>query len=261
MASVGAGLSGWASAPAGATGILPPANPPANIAPSSGDWLASIDSAAADEGVGPMPLAESELAALPEPEQVFAVLNYERIDRGLPPIEYMTTQLNFLALAGAEAGTDPNSPTHGDRWRARHLWRRRVGRRHVIRAPDRLLLDVRGRLRRRVDVQRHLQPGHAGRLLGPPRHHLARVRQLPERPAGVVHGRRLLLDRLSGRVVLRPHGELVRGADRRHPDVGPGGGRSRLTHTGGRHRADGRRQRLLGGRGQRDGGCLRRRTE
>ena len=58
-----------------------------------------------------MPLAESELAALPEPEQVFAVLNYERMDRGLPPIEYMTTQLNFLALAGAQAGTDPNSPT------------------------------------------------------------------------------------------------------------------------------------------------------
>ncbi|HXN62385.1 MAG TPA: hypothetical protein VN886_18210 [Acidimicrobiales bacterium] len=110
MASVGAGLSGWASAPAGATGILPPANPPANIAPTSGDWLDSIDSAAADEGVTPMPFAESELAALPEPEQVFAVLNYERIDRGLPPIEYMTTQLNFLALAGAEAGTDPSFP-------------------------------------------------------------------------------------------------------------------------------------------------------
>jgi hypothetical protein len=111
MASVGAGLSGWAGAPASATGILPPGNPPADIAPSSGDWLASLDSAAADEGVGPMPLAESQLAALPEPEQVFAVLNYERIDRGLPPIEYMTTQLNFLALAGADAGTDPSFPT------------------------------------------------------------------------------------------------------------------------------------------------------
>ena len=61
-AFVAAGLTG---APAGAAGILPPSNPPANIAPSSGDWLTSIDAAAADEGVGPMNVSESaaELAA------------------------------------------------------------------------------------------------------------------------------------------------------------------------------------------------------
>ncbi len=106
--SVATGLS---SAPAGAAGILPPANPPANIAPSSSDWLASIDSAAAAEGVGPMPVVESELAALPKWEQMFAVLNYERIDRDLPPIEYMTTQLNFDALAASAAGTDPSFPS------------------------------------------------------------------------------------------------------------------------------------------------------
>jgi hypothetical protein len=44
MATVAAALS---TAPAGAAGILPPANPPSNIAPGSSDWLASIDSASA----------------------------------------------------------------------------------------------------------------------------------------------------------------------------------------------------------------------
>lgn len=39
----------------GATsGTIPPANPQANIPPNSSDWLTSIDSARADEGVGPM---------------------------------------------------------------------------------------------------------------------------------------------------------------------------------------------------------------
>ncbi len=33
------------SAPAGAAGTLPPANPSASIPPSSSDWLASIDAA------------------------------------------------------------------------------------------------------------------------------------------------------------------------------------------------------------------------
>ena len=49
IGSIAAGLT---AAPAGAAGILPPANPPANIAPSSADWLTSIDAARAREGVG-----------------------------------------------------------------------------------------------------------------------------------------------------------------------------------------------------------------
>ena len=39
--------AGWLSGPAGAGGILPPDNPPANIAPSSPDFLTSIDPARA----------------------------------------------------------------------------------------------------------------------------------------------------------------------------------------------------------------------
>jgi len=102
---------GLASAPAGAAGILPPANPSADIAPDSTDWLASIDSARAQEGVGDMSVLESQLDSLPLPEQVFTVVNDERIDRGLPPIDYMTSQLDSYAQSGADAGTDPSFPS------------------------------------------------------------------------------------------------------------------------------------------------------
>ena len=102
---------GTLSAPAGATGILPPGNPPANIAPSSGDWLTSIDAASATEGVGAMEVNESAVEALPVAEQLFIVINEERIDRGLAPIQYMTAQLNSYALQGANADNDPSFPT------------------------------------------------------------------------------------------------------------------------------------------------------
>ena len=108
MSSIAAGLTG---APAGAAGILPPANPASNIAPSSADWLTSIDAARAQEGVGTMSVLESQLDSLSLPEQVFTVVNDERIDRGLPPIAYMTAQLDSYAQAGADSGTDPSFPT------------------------------------------------------------------------------------------------------------------------------------------------------
>jgi hypothetical protein len=98
------------SSPAGAAGILPPSNPPGNIAPSSGDWLSSIDSARAQEGVGPMGVVESQFDSLPVTEQLFIALNDERIDRGLAPVSYMTTQLNSYAQSGADGGTDPSFP-------------------------------------------------------------------------------------------------------------------------------------------------------
>jgi hypothetical protein len=110
-ASLGVIASGTLSTSAGAAGIVPPANPSANIAPSSSDWLTSIDTASATEGVGAMPVSESALAALPVPEQIFIVINQERIARGLAPVEYMTAQLNSYALQGAGADNDPSFPT------------------------------------------------------------------------------------------------------------------------------------------------------
>ena len=101
---------------AGAAGILPPSNPPGNIAPGDSDWLTSIDAARAVEGVGPMEVDESVLDSLPAPEQLFIVLNDERIDRGLPPIEYMSAQLNGVAAQSAASATDvvpPSSLSNG----------------------------------------------------------------------------------------------------------------------------------------------------
>jgi hypothetical protein len=110
-ASLGVIASGALSASAGAAGILPPNNPTANIAPSSSDWLSAIDAASAAEGVAPMPLSEATFDALPVPEQIFTVVNQERLDRGLAPVQYMTAQLNADALAGANAQSDPSFPS------------------------------------------------------------------------------------------------------------------------------------------------------
>jgi hypothetical protein len=94
----------------GTTGLLPPENPVANIPAVSSDFLTSINAARASEGVGPLAVSSSTLSALPIPEQVFVVLNEERIGRGLPPIESMSAQLNVAAQQDANAGTDLSSP-------------------------------------------------------------------------------------------------------------------------------------------------------
>ena len=108
LGSIAAGLT---AAPVAADGILPPANPASNITPSSGDWLSSIDAARAQEGVGTMDISESALGSLPPAEQMFAVVNVERMDRGLPPINDMTSQLDSYAQAGANGNTDPPIPS------------------------------------------------------------------------------------------------------------------------------------------------------
>ncbi|HVB91808.1 MAG TPA: hypothetical protein VND70_06885 [Acidimicrobiales bacterium] len=111
LALLGSLSACFVSSPAGAAGILPGANPLANIAPVSGDFLTSINSARGAEGVGPMAVQESALGNLPIPQQVFTIVNLERVDRGEQPIAYMTAQLNAVAQGGANAGADPGLPT------------------------------------------------------------------------------------------------------------------------------------------------------
>ncbi len=57
-----------------------------------------------------MNVSESALAGLPLTEQVFTVVNDERIDRGLPPIDYMTAQLERLRPGRGERGVGPLVP-------------------------------------------------------------------------------------------------------------------------------------------------------
>ena len=106
---VGAGL--LTSAPAVAAGTLPPSNPSANIPPDSSDWLTAIDGARSQEGVGAMDISESAFDALPLDQQVFTAVNNERVDRGLAPISYLTSQLDSYAQNGANVGGDPSFPS------------------------------------------------------------------------------------------------------------------------------------------------------
>ena len=106
-----AGAGVITGAPASGAGLLPPSNPSANIPPDSSDWLTAIDGARSQEGVGDMDLSEAAFDALPLDQQVFTVVNDERVDRGLPPIDYITSQLDGYAQGGANGGTDPGFPT------------------------------------------------------------------------------------------------------------------------------------------------------
>ena len=198
--------------PAGAAGILPPSNPPANIAPSSSDWLTSIDAARADEGVGPMEVEESVLDSLPVPEQLFVVLNDERVDRGLPPIEYMSAQLNAVAAQSAASG---DRRPAADRVVRRHrgdLRRRHLGR-ALLGARVGLPVDVRRRLGWRADLQRVVHAVVAFVLLDAPRHHLGRLPLVRSAASGALHGGGVRSGRLSGRVAGRRHREHLRRAE------------------------------------------------
>ncbi|HTT86770.1 MAG TPA: hypothetical protein VMF60_05355 [Acidimicrobiales bacterium] len=112
---------------AGRRGLLPPANPPASIAPqpnflaacsstvddqSAGcaqTTVAAIDSARRAEGVGPMTLP-GNWGALTPAEQLFVATNLERTARGLPPLSAMASALDQAAAQGSAASEDPAPP-------------------------------------------------------------------------------------------------------------------------------------------------------
>jgi hypothetical protein len=106
-------------------GIVPPKNPPKNLAPSP-DFYAScapdvlddtvacntkillaIDHARGTEPVGPLHFRLEKLLGLGVAEQLFAIADLERVSRGEPPMAYMTSQLDQTAAAGAVADSDP----------------------------------------------------------------------------------------------------------------------------------------------------------
>jgi hypothetical protein len=75
--------------------------------------LAAINHAHALEGVRPMVLP-SGFAKMSTPEQLFVVVDLERVDRGLPPFPGLTSALNRNAKFGAEDAGDP--PDAGRRY-------------------------------------------------------------------------------------------------------------------------------------------------
>jgi hypothetical protein len=116
-----------AAAVAPTHGILPPANPPASIAPDpnfltscsstteddSGrcvaSALAAIDNGRRAEALPAMTLPSNWSALTPQ-EQLYVVTNLERTVRGLPPLSAMASALDQAAQGGAGAGDDPSPP-------------------------------------------------------------------------------------------------------------------------------------------------------
>lgn len=96
----------------GTLGMVPPANPGANCAPASAKWYTSggalnlIDYCRAQQGVGPLRLP-SNFGRLSVPEQMFVMIDLERVNRGEPPVVGLTASLDRAAQQAAQAGTDP----------------------------------------------------------------------------------------------------------------------------------------------------------
>jgi hypothetical protein len=97
---------------------LPPAvagaaltNPSGNVAPDSNNLFQATNDARQGEGLPPLMVNQALFQGLPVVEQVFTLVNLERIARGLPPMAALSNQLNADAQVGANAGTDPPPPS------------------------------------------------------------------------------------------------------------------------------------------------------
>ncbi len=124
-----------------AQGILPPSNPPANVAPTPNydhcteggvcsleppcysttfapafssasceqQEIQAIDGARAKEGVGPIYLP-GNFNSLTADEQLLVIIDIERVGRGLPPFAGIVASLDNVAQAGADvSGAKPGS--------------------------------------------------------------------------------------------------------------------------------------------------------
>ena len=75
-------------------------------------WIAQLNQAHADEGIAPLQLP-GNFASLSIAEEIFILVNLERVDRGLPPYIGLTQGLDASAQSGANQGTDPYSYPSG----------------------------------------------------------------------------------------------------------------------------------------------------
>jgi len=74
--------------------------------------LAAITNARKVEGMKAMGFSLAGYLKLTLNERIFAATNLERIERRLPPLEAITSQLNRLAYAAAVIGADPTFSNH-----------------------------------------------------------------------------------------------------------------------------------------------------
>ncbi len=93
-------------------GLSGPCRSPGDQSACTTDTVLAIDNARAEEGIGPIVLP-SDFASLTPSEQLFVLVDCERVDRGLTPIAGELDGLDQLAEAGAQAGGDPSVPSDG----------------------------------------------------------------------------------------------------------------------------------------------------
>jgi len=93
------------------------ADPSANLPYTEGSSLGAVDAGRAEDGLGP--LSTAGFGAFTPAEEVFVLVNIERVDRGLTPFNEMTASLDGLAQAGANTLRDPAMPSPvGTSWEA-----------------------------------------------------------------------------------------------------------------------------------------------
>jgi len=114
LATIVAAMTSFASV-AGSSGsqvILPPRTPPANFNPPNGSVLPALvlinDARSAEEGLGPLSINLSRYDALSVPEQLFVLVNLERISRGEQPGYALISKLDTVSVQGAQQRRDPS---------------------------------------------------------------------------------------------------------------------------------------------------------
>jgi hypothetical protein len=104
VAGVVASIVPGASADPGARAIDPASNLPYMFASP----LDAVNAGRAEEGLAP--ISDRGFGALTSEEELFVVIDLERVGRSLPPFEQMTGSLDALAQVGANGQQDPPLP-------------------------------------------------------------------------------------------------------------------------------------------------------
>jgi hypothetical protein len=96
--------------------ILPPKVPSTNFDPSNGLGQPALtlinDARSADEGLGPLNFNLVKYDALTVPEQLFVLVNLERVSRGEQPGYALISRLNGASAIGAQLRRDPSPPSN-----------------------------------------------------------------------------------------------------------------------------------------------------
>ena len=90
-------------------------NPSSNLPYTYVNALVAVNAGRARDGVGP--ISANGFYSLTPAQELFVVVNLERIGRSLPPLEAMTGSLNALSQGAADVSLDPAAPVQtGSPW-------------------------------------------------------------------------------------------------------------------------------------------------